>query len=248
MNHLTSLEEMKDGGRGRRPLVIGTAFEVALIFAGILAYIWRWQHTNPLAWMGHPGSRLIARFMDTNPLAWGGLFALILVSHVLHRDTLRGLGLGGTDLRGSAQWVLPLAIVLYLPLLLYGFVHHRFALLHPTWQSLVLLLGYGGWCAFQQYLTQSYFHNRLMLIIRNRHVSSALIGIMFSATHIPNLILMIATSVAGFVFAEAFARYRNIWPLALAQAVGGLLLAAVAPDALIHHMRVGPGYFFYGTR
>jgi membrane protease YdiL (CAAX protease family) len=71
---------------------------------------------------------------------------------------------------------------------------------------------------------------------------------MFGAAHIPNLILMIATLVAGFVFAEVFARHRNIWPLALAQAVGGFLLAAVAPDALIHHMRIGPGYFFYRIR
>jgi hypothetical protein len=240
--------EREGGGIIRGPLAIATAFEVVLIFAGILAYIWRWQHANPLAWMGHPSSPLIARFMDTNPLAWGGLFALILVSHALHHDTLRGLGLGWTGMRAGAQWVLPLAILLYLPLLFYGFAHHRLALLHPTWQSLVSLLGYGAWCAFQQYLTQSYFNNRLMLIIRNRHASSALIGIMFSATHLPNLILMVATLVAGFIFAEVFAHHRNIWPLALVQAVGGLLLAAVAPDALIHHMRVGPGYFFYGIR
>jgi membrane protease YdiL (CAAX protease family) len=133
-------------------------------------------------------------------------------------------------------------------MLFYGFEHHYLAFLRPTWQALVMLLGYGCWCAFQQYLTQSYFHNRLMLVIRNRHLSSALVGIMFSATHIPNIILMVATLVAGFVFAEVFSRHRNIWPLALAQAVGGLLLAAVAPDALIHHMRVGPGYFFYGIR
>ncbi|MGO8819355.1 MAG: type II CAAX prenyl endopeptidase Rce1 family protein [Terriglobia bacterium] len=210
------------------PLAIATACEVALIFAGILAYIWRWQHTIPLAWIA--------------------LWALILVSHVLHRDTLRGLGLGTTDLRANAQWVLPLAIILYVPMLIYGFYHHRLALLHPSWYSLVALFGYGSWCVFQQYLTQSYFNNRLMLIIRNRHLSSAVVGIMFSATHIPNLILMVATFIAGLVFAEVFARYRNIWPLALAQAVGGLLLAAVAPDAMIHHMRVGPGYFFYGIR
>jgi hypothetical protein len=220
--------EREGGGRTRGPLAIATAFEVALIFTGILVYIWHWQYTSPRAWMA--------------------LWALILVSHVLHRDTLRGLGLGRTDLRASAQWALPLAILLCLPLLFYGFAHHRLVLLHPTWQSLVPLLGYGSWCAFQQYLTQSYFHNRLMLVVRNHHVSSALIGIMFSATHIPNLILMIATLVAGIVFAEVFARHRNIWPLALAQAVGGLLLAAVAPDALIHHLRVGPGYFFYGIR
>jgi hypothetical protein len=220
--------EKEDGGTTRGPLAIATALEVALIFAGILAYIWRWQHTIPHAWMA--------------------LWALILVSHVLHRDTLRGLGLVRTGLRASAQWVFPVAILLYLPLLFYGFAHHRIVPLRPTWQSLIPLLGYGGWCAFQQYLTQSYFNNRLMLVIRNRHVSSALVGIMFSATHLPNLILMVATLVAGMVFAEAFARHRNIWPLALVQAVGGLLLAAVAPDALIHHLRVGPGYFFYGIR
>jgi hypothetical protein len=219
---------MGNGGGTRRPFAIATAFEVALIFTGILVYIWRWQHTSPRAWMV--------------------LWALILVSHVMHRDTLSGLGLARTGFRGSAQWVWPLAVLLYLPLLGYGFAHDRLALLRPTLHALILLLGYGTWCAFQQYLAQSYFHNRLMLVIRNRHVSSALIGIMFSATHIPNLILMIATLVAGTVFAEVFARYRNIWPLALAQAVGGLLLAAVVPDALMHHMRVGPGYFFYGIR
>ena len=113
-----SVGEREDGGGIRGPLAIATAFEVALIFAGILAYIWRWQHTSPRAWMA--------------------LLALILVSHVLHRDTLRGLGLGRTGLRASAQWVLPLAILLYLPMLFYGFAHHRLALLRPTWQSLVL--------------------------------------------------------------------------------------------------------------
>jgi hypothetical protein len=228
MSQGASMGEREDGGTTRGPLAIATALEVALIFAGILAYIWRWQHTIPYAWVA--------------------LWALILVSHVLHRDTLRGLGLGRTDLRASAQWVLPTTIFLCLPLLYYGFQRQRLLFLHPTWQSLIPLFGYGSWCAFQQYLTQSYFHNRLMLVIRNRHVSSALVGIMFSATHIPNPILMIATFVAGILFAEVFARHRNIWPLALAQAVGGLLLATVAPDALIHHMRVGPGYFFYGIR
>ena len=228
MSGETSVGEREDrGGRGRA-LAMATALEVVLIFTGILLYIWRWQHTHPLAWLG--------------------LLASILVSHVLHGDTLRGLGLGGSGLRASAQWVLPLALFLYLPMLFYGVVHHRLILLRPTWYSLAALLGYGAWCIFQQYLSQSYFNNRLFLVIRNRHVRSALVGIMFSAAHIPNLILMVATLVAGVVFAEVFARHRNIWPLALAQAVGGLLLAAVAPDAVIHHMRVGPGYFFYGIR
>jgi hypothetical protein len=217
-----------DGGVVRGRLAIATALEVALLFAGILAYIWRWQHTLPLLWIP--------------------LWALVLVSHVVHRDTLRGLGLGRTDMRACAQRIFPLAILLYLPMLFYGWTHHRLVLLRPNWLSLLSLLGYGAWCAFQQYLTQSYFNNRLMLIIPNRHVSSALVGIMFSAAHIPNPILTVATLAAGIVFAEVFARHRNIWPLALTQAVGGFLLAAVSPDSMIHHLRVGPGYFFYGIR
>jgi len=212
----------------RGSLAIVSAMEVAVVFAGILLYIWRWQHSWPHAWMG--------------------LWALILASHVWHRDTWRTLGLASAGFRSSAQWVWPLAVVVYLPILFYGFADHHLTLLRPAWKSLLLLLGYGSWCAFQQYLAQSYFNNRLMGIIRNRHLTSALTGIMFGATHIPNLILVVATLVAGYVFAEVFARYRNIWPLAVAQAVGGLLIAAVAPDALIHHMRVGPSYLFYGIR
>lgn len=228
MSTVASLGDFEGKGESRGLPSSSAMLEVGLLFTGIMAYIWRWQHSYPHAWVA--------------------LWALILLSHVLRHDTLRGLGLAVTGLRASAQWVLPLAALFYIPMLLYGFFHDRFVLLRPSWNALLLLLGYGSWCAFQQYLTQSYFHNRLMLVIRNRHVSSVLVGVMFSATHIPNVILMVATLIAGFIFAEVFARYRNIWPLALAQAVGGLLLAAVSPEALIHHMRVGPGYFFYGIR
>ncbi len=38
----------------------------------------------------------------------------------------------------------------------------------------------------------------------------------------------------------------SLWPLGLAQAAAGLLLAALVPAGFIHHMRVGPGYYFYG--
>jgi hypothetical protein len=176
------------------------------------------------------------------------LWGVILLSHVLHRDTLRTLGLLGTELRSSAQLALPLALAVYSPLLLYGFACRTLALVKPSTDALIMLVSYGSWCLFQQYLTQSYFHNRLMSVISNRHVSAALVGLMFGSAHIPNPVLMVATTLGGFVFAEIFARHRNIWPLALAQAVGGFLLAAVTPDSFLHHMRVGPGYFLFGIR
>jgi hypothetical protein len=207
---------------------ICSALEVVLVYAGIVTYIWRWQFTYPHAWMA----------------LWG----VILVSHFLHRDTFQRLGLALAGMRANAQMVLPIALAFYVPLLIFGVTRHALTFVPVSPHAAASLLGYGSWCAFQQYLAQSYFHNRLMEVVRSRHLSSLLVGIIFGSAHIPNPILMVATTVAGFVFAEIFTRHRNIWPLALAQAVGGLLLAAVSPATLIHNMRVGPGYLFYGLR
>jgi hypothetical protein len=207
---------------------LATGVELLLVYAGILLYIWRWQFTYPRAWMP--------------------LLAMVLGSHLVHREGLHDLGLSWRSLRASAGVIFPLAVAVYIPLLLYGFASRTLTLTMPNRRSLVMLATYGVWCLFQQYLAQSYIHNRLMCIFRSRHLSSLLVGVTFGAAHIPNPILLVATSLGGFLLAEVFARHRNIWPLALAQAVGGFLIAALSPPALIHNMRVGPGYFTYGLR
>jgi len=205
-----------------------TALEVLLVYAGILLYIWRWQFTYPRAWMA--------------------LLAVVLASHVAHRDRLAELGLTFHGLRASARFALPLALAFFLPAVIYGFASGVLRVIQPGGRTLVAFLGYGAWCVFQQYLMQSYFHRRLMALTSNRHLSSALVALMFGAAHIPNPILTVATTLGGFVLAEVFARHRNIFPLALAQTAGGFLIAALSPAALIHNMRVGPGYFFFGLR
>jgi hypothetical protein len=228
MSTVTSVDEIKAGSASHSWLPIYSALEVLLVYAGIVTYIWRWRSTYPHFWMV--------------------LLGVVLVSHFVHRDTFRSLGLSVTGMRANAQAVLPIALAFYIPLLVFGFARHALIFVPVNWHAAASLLGYGTWCAFQQYLAQSYFHNRLMEVVHNRHLSSLLVGIIFGSAHIPNPILMIATTAAGVVFAEIFARHRNIWPIALAQAVGGLLIAAISPASLIHNMRVGPGYFFYGPR
>lgn len=204
------------------------ALEVLAMYAAILLYIWRWQFTIPRLWML--------------------LSAAMLVSFAVHRDTPRALGLTTHALRANAQLVLPLALAGYVPLVVYGFASHRLILTLPGKRTLFSFVAYGLWCLTQQFLAQSYFHHRLLGILRNPHGSSAIVALMFGAAHIPNPVLMVATTLGGFVFSEVFARHRNIWPLALAQGAGGFLVAALAPASLIHNMRVGPGYFFYGLR
>jgi hypothetical protein len=202
-----------------------TAIEILIVYSCVLFHIWRWQFTHPRTWM----------------LLWGA----IILSHIAHRDSLRALGLTIAGLRPSAEVILPLAAVVYTPLLAYGFARHNLAFIAPGKSTLFSFAGYAAWCAFQQYLAQSYFHHRLMSVIRNSHLSSLLVALMFGAAHIPNPILMVSTTLGGFLLSEVFARHRNIWPLALAQAVGGFLIAALSPASLIHNMRVGPGYLFY---
>jgi hypothetical protein len=210
----------------RSSLRIASAFEVAVIYAGILLYIWRWQFTYPRAWM---------------PLLAG-----VLLTHLVHGDSLRELGLGWTEFTQSARLILPLTVAILLPATAYGVLSGRLSVVAPQPNALRYFAGYALWCCFQQYLAQSFFHTRLVDVVQDRHHRSLLVGVMFGAAHIPNPILMVVTTFGGFVLAAVFARRRNIWPLALAQAVAGSLLATLTPAAIIHNMRVGPGYFFYG--
>jgi hypothetical protein len=225
----TMSSQSASGASSQTTLIrLGIALEVSTVYAGILLYIWRWQFTYPRAWMA--------------------LLALVLASHVAHRDSLHDLGLTLLELRASAQAALPLATALFVPVAIYGLASGKLLPVAPGVRTLASFAGYGLWCVFQQYLTQSYFHNRLMRLTSSRHVSSLCVALMFGAAHIPNPILMVATTLGGFILAEVFARHRNIYPLALAQTVGGFLIAALSPSSLIHNMRVGPGYFFFGLR
>ena len=205
-----------------------TAVEIITVYAAILLYIWRWQHTFPRFWII--------------------LLITLFTSHIIHRDTPRALGLSSFDLMASARLILPLALAIYGLALLAGFATGRLIFIRPTRFTLAILLIYEGWCAVQQYLLQSYFNHRLMSIIHGRHLSSLLAALMFGAAHLPNPVLTVVTTLGGFLLAEVFARRRNIWPLVLAHATGGFLVAALSPAWLIHNMRVGPGYFLYGLR
>jgi Type II CAAX prenyl endopeptidase Rce1-like len=225
---LSSATEMNQARAISRYKDWATACEVVLVFACILLYIWRWQATHPLVWIP--------------------LLSFIIFSQILHHDSPRAVGLTLAELRPSAQVILPLAAAIYVPVLIFALTTHRLAPAWPGENVLGKFAGYGIWCCFQQYLVQCYFHRRLMSMIRTPHLSSLLAAAMFGAAHIPNTVLIAVTSAGGFILAEVYKRYPNIWPLALAQAVGGLLIAALLPGSIIHNMRVGPGYYTYGLR
>ena len=202
-----------------------TATEVLAVYAAILLYIWRWQETHPFLWIP--------------------MLAAVIFSQWFYGDTLEKMGLTGREFRPCARASLPFLAIVIAGAVADGlWVHHsisRLATLH-VWLSLG---AYFLWCSFQQYLTQSYFHRRLMRVMPSRRLRAFAVGLLFAGAHIPNPVLMAATFAGGIVFAEIFTRHRNIWPLAIIQAVAGFLIGALSPPWIIHSMRVGPGYFLF---
>ena len=61
--------------------------------------------------------------------------------------------------------------------------------------------------------------------------------------HWPNPVLVPLTFVGGTAMAWMFGRVRNVIPLAIGQALLGVLVGWASPMAWHHHMRVGPGYY-----
>lgn len=228
MNATVSKAEARSAFPPRRVLRLVTAAEILAVYAGILLYIWRWQYTHPYAWIA--------------------LLAAVILSHFLHHDTLQAMGLTGYEFRPSARLMFPLLGIIAVVAIPYALWRRGWVMALPSAYAWISLCGYAVWCSFQQYLTQSYFHRRLRTIIETPHLSSLAVAIMFAGAHIPNPVLMVATFAGGFVFAEVFVRHPNIWPLALVQAVAGFLIGGLSPAVLIHHMRVGPSYYFYHRR
>ena len=119
---------------------------------------------------------------------------------------------------------------------------------YPLHRTLVAVAtGYLFWTFQQQFMLQSFFFLRLERLLGSRKAVWAAAGL-FAVAHVPNPVLVPATLAAGLAFCELFRRCRNIYTLAIAQAILGMCLAAAVPDALHHHMHVGIGYLGWVSR
>jgi len=168
---------------------------------------------------------------------------LVTLLVVLARRPSRDeLGFGRRGLIPSF-WILPAAMALTL---LSVFLAESIGTLHPLYKSGVgHVTGYVLWTIYQQFLLQDYFLDRLLRLISSDSVAIFLAGVLFSAAHLPNLVLAAATLVWGIVSCVLFRRYHNIWMLGLAQGLLGICFAVCVPNALHHHLRVGLGYLRY---
>lgn len=193
--------------------------------AFVALYIWRLQLAHPVSWFVFP--------------VW------LLVSFVAHHDTPKTLGWRIDNLWSATRNCAPIFLVSVLGLLIIGAALGAFQRTPAHFLDWRRFSGYLFFCALQQLGLQSLTMNRLLAGLNSPILAAATAGILFGALHWPNPVLVPLTTVAGAVMCWLFAKERNIFPLAIIQAILGALVWWAFPLAWHHSMRVGPGFYTY---
>lgn len=193
------------------------------MFCGIMGYIWRLRFSHP--WL------------------WVPLVAWVLVSHLARRERAAALGFRLEDLGDCFRRFGPALLSLVVVLCGAG-------VLFDTFRPLKLEQAAGSWALylpwglFQQYMLNAYFLRRFETGLSQRSAGIVTAGL-FSAVHSPNWFLMLVTPVASYAGIQVYRRNANLYFLGFAHATIGFLLFMVVPDAISHHLNVGPGWWLH---
>lgn len=194
------------------------AAEVLFVFAGVVAYIWRLQFTFP----------------DFAVV----LLLFILATFLIHRDRLRDLGFGLPGLWAGVKMLALPTLAIAATLVAFRIPIHFF-----TIDRIAGIGKYFAWCLLQEFALQSFFGNRLLLIMKNPRRAAWMNGAVFGLVHLPNPVLVPVTFLGGYILTRVFYSTRNLVPLAISQAIIGSLLSVALPTAWHHGLRVGPGFY-----
>lgn len=195
--------------------------DVTLLPAFTFWFIWRLQFTARGTWVIF--------------VAW------FVASFLLHRDTPKTLGWRADNIWPATKQSIAVFGLMSVVLVIVGFSLGASRHVSPGW--ITSLGGYFAFCLLQQVALNSLLHNRMMSLMHNEWLAAAFTGAIFAACHWPNPVLVPLTFVGGAAMAWMFGRVRNIIPLAIGQALLGMLVGWAFPMAWHHHMRVGPGYY-----
>ena len=156
-------------------------------------------------------------------------------------DGLQQMGLGGGNLRcsvlavGISLVVAAFAITLAIRL-------HTFHFSGTTAAFLRRSCLYAAWAAIQEIVVQCFFLSRLLRVLGRSTWAAAVAAMLFALAHLPSPILMAITLVCGLAGCLFFLRYRSLYPIVLAHAILGIVIAITVPGSVDHNMQVGLGY------
>ena len=198
--------------------------EIAIAYGLILLVIW--------------APRPVQRWL------WWVAAAAVVILTIVSWDGLEAMGLRRKNFFRSL-WITGAALVVAVIAALIAAHFHTLRLRGGlTWVVENFWL-YAVWSGVQQFLLQCFFLLRILRLIPDKRLAALTAAGLFALAHLPNPILVSATIVWGIVACLVFLRYRNLYPLALAHAILGIMIAVTIPGTVDHNMRVGRGYLMY---
>ena len=212
--------------RVKHSIVAHPGLQAIVFVALVCLHIWR---VDPVA---SDGARTLSVLFLT---------AIPICSNLLHWDRARDLGIRLDNLRDSGRLVVPATLVCSLLLVALGAAFR--------WRSTMDLgaglgaVGYVGWGFSQQYALQGFVHRRLRESMGGGRRSAAVSALLFGIVHLPNPALVVAVTVAGYLWCRAYDRAPNLFMLAISHAWLATLLMTSVPVEIHHVMRIGPGYW-----
>jgi membrane protease YdiL (CAAX protease family) len=209
------------------------AWEIASIVSSILIAEW-------IAASVAGGSRLLVAIPIT--LA----FAFMIVSHRLRNETLHDLGFRFDNfLQAGLLLLLPMVFVAVVCFALGRWFggQTNFQAWHAGTPIIgQLALGF-GWGLAQQYVLQGFINRRAQLVLGKGWLSVLLVAAVFSALHLPNVWLVVATFIGGVVWAVVYQRAPNLFALAVSHSLMTWVIVSTLPPSALHHLRIGFKYF-----
>jgi len=209
------------------------AWEIASIVSSILIAEW-------IAASVAGGSR----FLVAIPITLA--FAFMIVSHRLRNETLRDIGFRFDNLlQAGLLLLLPMVLVAVVCLALGRWFDGQtnFQKWHAGTPIIgQLALGF-SWGLLQQYVLQGFINRRTQLIVGRGWLSVLLVAAIFSALHLPNAWLVVATFAGGVVWAAVYQRAPNLFALALSHSLMTWVIVSILPASSLHHLRIGFKYF-----
>lgn len=185
-----------------------------------------------------------SRFIVAIPITLAFLF--MIVSHRLRNETLRDLGFRFDNfLQSGLLLLLPMVLVAVVCLALGRWFGGQINL--QAWHAGTPLIGQlalgFGWGLAQQYVLQGFINRRAQLVLGKGWLSVLLVAAVFSALHLPNVWLVVATFTGGVVWAAVYQRAPNLFALALSHSLMTWVIVSTLPASALHHLRIGFKYF-----
>jgi membrane protease YdiL (CAAX protease family) len=192
----------------------------------LLSYIWIWRRS-------FPGSTTLFLVV---------LVAMLMLSHLQHRESLRDAGFRLDTFARASMLLAPVAAVVIAAALLIGYLSGaaRFPPVSRAIPSIAEALVFG---LAQQYMLLGFFYRRLEEALPNPASSLLATAAVFALFHLPNPFLTIVTFFAGLVAASVYRRAPNLWVTGIVHGLISYCLYFSLSREITAGLRVGPGYW-----